>query len=611
MNARSAFGRVGWATISVILGAGLLAIPAAQASPANAAGIAVELGASAQLPAIVTVGQSPVAIADDSASNTVWVANAGDNTVTEIGADTRQVIATVALASQPASVAAGFGSVWVGSQTDNTVTQISETGATVVNTYHVGDASASPVLVSNAASYGVSVASGGDGNVWVIDLAKGILLGPYPAGGSPGGIALASGGWWVTDALGVTVNRVTPTASPTSIKVGSHPTQVAYDPLNSHVWVANQGDGTLSEISTLPLPARVVATYRAAVGKFAFALDLGLGTLLVADTTADKLSVFREATGQAMGTVPVGSGPDAVATVTAPADPDSVWVANKNDGTVTVLDPPVVTSAEPATLTATTGQSFSLQLTATGDPVPQFSARGLPTGLTISPSGLLSGRPAPDAGGTYTPLVEATNALGSSSWGEFVRLLVNQPPSFFTQDGGVTFSAGTWSSATVIAAGYPGPTVTESGRLPAGIALSTISYPDLNGTSAQLSGTAGKDSGGVYPIKLRAANSLGTVTKDYTITVDQLPSFTSPSRATFRAGRRGGFTIRTIGFPLVHLKVSGRLPTGLRLKIAGNGTATITGTPASSTRHRVYWIKVQAFNGLHAVARQVLTITIL
>ena len=377
-------GRVRWAAISAVLGAGLLAVPAAQAATANtvggatanAAGAAARPGASGQLPTTIAVGPAPVAIAADTSA--VWVANAGDSTVTEISLTTRQVLATIPLASQPASLAAGSGSVWVGSQTANTVTQISEKTATVVKTWYVGDASAAPMFVSTAQSDGVSVATGGDGTVWLIY--NGVLAGPYQAGGSPGGITLSAGAWWVSDANGDTVSTVTAKTS-TPIKVGNHPTEVASDPLKGVIWVANQGDGTLSEISLTTKPPSVVATYPAATSGFAFALDRNYGTILVADEAAGSLSVISEASGQAVGTVPVGSGPDAVAVPAVP-EPGSVWVANRNDGTVTVLAPPQITDAGPPTVAATTGQQFSLQLTATGNPVPLFSAQGLPAGLT-------------------------------------------------------------------------------------------------------------------------------------------------------------------------------------------------------------------------------------
>ncbi len=606
MSARVAIGRFGWATISVILGVGLLAIPAAQAARVRAAATAAGTGASANLPATVTVGRAPGAIAADTASNAMWVANAGDNTVTEISLATRRVIATVALASQPASLAAGSGSVWVGSQTANTVTQISETSANVVNTYQVGDASAPPMFVTNAQADGVSVASGGDGTVWVIH--NGALLGPHQAGGSPGGIALADGAFWVTDSAGDTVNIVRATSS-TSIKVGNHPTEVVADQANRLVWVANQGDGTLSKIDFANSPPSVVATYPVGTRDFAFAISANDETILIADTAASSISVISEATGHTVGTVPVGAAPDAIA-VPADPEPGSVWIANRNDGTVTVLAPPFITSAVPPALTATTGRPFSLQLTAAGDPVPQFSAQQLPAGLTIAPTGLLSGTPAANTGGSYAILVKATNSLGS--WQVFVFLQVNQPTSFSVPwEPGLTFSAGETSFATIAASGYPSPAVTESGRLPTGMAFSSIPGGlNFNWSTAQLSGTAGKHSGGIYPITLTAANSLGKTSKTYTITVDQAPTITSPPRAMFRVGRRGTFTIRTIGFPIAHLKVSGKLPKGLRLKFGSYGTATITGKPASSTRHGRYRIMLEAANSLGPPASQVLKIII-
>ena len=155
---------------------------------------------------------------------------------------------------------------------------------------------------------------------------------------------------------------------------------------------------------------------------------------------------ISEATGQTVGTVPVGSGPDAIALPATPAA-GSVWVANKNDGSVTVLAPPYITTTVPPTLTARTGQQFKFQLTATGGPVPHFSAQQLPAGLTISPDGLLSGIPTPNTGGIYAAPVKATNSLGE--WQTYVFLQVNQPASFpVPWFPGLAFSAGEPSAAS-------------------------------------------------------------------------------------------------------------------------------------------------------------------
>ncbi len=67
---------------------------------------------------------------------------------------------------------------------------------------------------------------------------------------------------------------------------------------------------------------------------------------------------------------------------------------------------PTITSANTATFTQNVAGSF--QVTATGNPAPTFSTAGpLPTGVTLSSSGLLSGTPTQS--GTFTFTITATN----------------------------------------------------------------------------------------------------------------------------------------------------------------------------------------------------------
>jgi murein DD-endopeptidase MepM/ murein hydrolase activator NlpD len=73
---------------------------------------------------------------------------------------------------------------------------------------------------------------------------------------------------------------------------------------------------------------------------------------------------------------------------------------------------PAFTRATP-TSTLSTGQSYSYQFQASGTPTPRFSIHSgsLPPGLTLSSSGLLSGRPT--TAGTFRLSVRASNTVGS------------------------------------------------------------------------------------------------------------------------------------------------------------------------------------------------------
>jgi hypothetical protein len=67
---------------------------------------------------------------------------------------------------------------------------------------------------------------------------------------------------------------------------------------------------------------------------------------------------------------------------------------------------------------AVTPGSFTIQ--ATGSPAPSFTETGaLPTGVTLSPTGLLSGTPQPGTGGTYPITITAANGVAPNATQNF------------------------------------------------------------------------------------------------------------------------------------------------------------------------------------------------
>ncbi|MCL1859091.1 MAG: Ig domain-containing protein [Oscillospiraceae bacterium] len=81
-------------------------------------------------------------------------------------------------------------------------------------------------------------------------------------------------------------------------------------------------------------------------------------------------------------------------------------------------DPPIAPTITTTTLSAiTAGTAFSEQLGATGAaPITYAVTAGtLPAGLTLSPTGLLSGTPTGTSGTAYNFTVTATNAAGTST----------------------------------------------------------------------------------------------------------------------------------------------------------------------------------------------------
>jgi len=121
------------------------------------------------------------------------------------------------------------------------------------------------------------------------------------------------------------------------------------------------------------------------------------------------------------------------------------------------------------------------------------------------------------------------------------------------------------------------------------------SYPTLTidvnvSATASTTGTIGNSvsAGG-------AGASMVTSSTD-SITIDALPAITSSSTTTFTVGTPGSFTVTATGTPTPTINDSGALPTGVSFTNNGNGTATLSGTPAAGTGG-TYPITFTAANG--------------
>jgi len=88
---------------------------------------------------------------------------------------------------------------------------------------------------------------------------------------------------------------------------------------------------------------------------------------------------------------------------------------------------PLITSGTSATFTAGAAGGFSF--TATGSPPPTFSETGqLPTGVSLSSDGLLSGTPGSGTAGVYPITVTATNGVAPDTLQAFTIDIASPPP---------------------------------------------------------------------------------------------------------------------------------------------------------------------------------------
>lgn len=182
---------------------------------------------------------------------------------------------------------------------------------------------------------------------------------------------------------------------------------------------------------------------------------------------------------------------------------------------VTISQAPAITSA--AHSTATVGTAFTFSIKTTGSPAPSISDGGaiLPAGLSFTNSSngtaTLAGTPAAGTGGLYTLAITASNGVGQPATQSFA-LTVDQAPAI-TSAASTTATVGTAFSFTVRASGYPSPTFSRTGTLPAGVSFAS----NGNGT-ATFSGTPTK--AGTYTETIAASNGVSPkATQSLVITV--------------------------------------------------------------------------------------------
>ena len=96
---------------------------------------------------------------------------------------------------------------------------------------------------------------------------------------------------------------------------------------------------------------------------------------------------------------------------------------------------------------------------------------------------------------------------------------------------GADFTEGTPGNVTVLDAGSPTPTLTESNGLPGGLAF--------NAATGVLSGTPAPGTAGTYTLTFTAANGIGAVaTPSFLLIIEQVPDITSAGSTTFTLGMR-------------------------------------------------------------------------
>jgi YVTN family beta-propeller protein len=238
-----------------------------------------------------SVGTNPGPLAYEPESDSLWVGNIDDESVTRIDLDPVRTGKTIAIGEPPTGLAAGQGAVWV------TAPNARRPYVTARRIDTRFDSAGRPVRIASLPGESVASAALERDTLWVVpslglltrlNAATGRRVGPaIEVGSSPAVVATGAGAVWTVDKT--VVARIDPTTAVVQpIRVADGAADIALD--GETAWVTQALDDAVTRIDT------------------------------TSGTVQDRIQVGRRP-----GGVTVGAG--------------AVWVANSGDGTVSRVDP--------------------------------------------------------------------------------------------------------------------------------------------------------------------------------------------------------------------------------------------------------------------------------
>ncbi|MCJ8055281.1 putative Ig domain-containing protein [Shinella curvata] len=253
--------------------------------------------------------------------------------------------------------------------------------------------------------------------------------------------------------------------------------------------------------------------------------------------------------------------------------------------TVTVpVNDPVFSVTLPAS-TGTVGDAYNsggatVSVNGGAGPYSNFSASGLPAGLSISSSGVISGTPT--TAGNATVVITATDSssgLGAFTGTASVALGIAAPT--------ITINPATLSNAA-IGVSYSATLSNTGGLAPVSFAITAGALPPglTLDTTGSISGVS--TGGGTYNFTVTATDGATTSgpytgSRTYALAVDAATIALSPAAGALPTGTTGiaySQTVTAAGgiAPYSYALTAGTLPDGLTLAMSG----TLSGTPTTS-----------------------------
>ncbi|MFT4285897.1 MAG: putative Ig domain-containing protein, partial [Protaetiibacter sp.] len=396
-----------------------------------------------------------------------------------------------------------------------------------------------------------------------------------------------------------------PTAGGTLVTLSGNP-GTAYSDTSIHVHADVASSLTADRDLRIVVPSPVTLSSTSSTTRVGTAGPLTLGTA----TSTPASGIVGTPSGLPAGTslgmsgtsIVLNGTPTVAGDYTITSTVGNAWATAPFTRTLTVGQVPEVSSAATSAVLVRGEAMAPITLTVTGYPAPTLSATGLPSGLTLSPAGVISGTPT--VNGSASVGVTAINGFGTFT--AQLTLQVGDRPGVTPPSQGHVV-AGTAADLAVATSGTP-DTVTATG-LPAGLSLSQVSgdwvvsgTPTRPASSATASGVA----------TITATSIYGTSQATWSWNVDAAPLLAGPTSVSTTVGTAlSGAELTATGFPAPTLTVTDTsgdpvsLPAGLSVDASTPGTVRIVGTPTASG---TVVVRVTASNGIGTDAVHELTV---
>lgn len=408
------------------------------------------------------------------------------------------------------------------------------------------NSSANPITLNITGGVAISVAVGTQGTNGTAT-ASGTSITYTPITGRAG-----------PDSFTYTATNATGTSAPATVTITISPPTLALAPASGALPDATVG-AAYSQTFTAS-GGTAAYSYAVTAGALPAGLILSGGVLSGTPTTAGPFSFSVTATDSS-----TGSGPFSVTqNYSLTVDPDALIL--------------------PATTLANgqVGVAYSASINpATGGTAPYtyaLTAGGLPTGVSVSSSGGISGTST--AAGTFNFTLTATDSASMTASRSYSLTIATPTLSMTPPAGTLVLSYGQAYSQAFVASGGTAPYnySLSAGALPVGISLNSAGT--LSGTPTQP---------GLYTVSIRATDSSTGTGAPFARTQNYVLSVSAPTitvaPATLPNGTAGTSYAATLSAsggigPYSFALASGSLPVGVSFNSAGefSGTPTVSGT---------------------------------